>query len=65
MNEENEGCVRGTAEQGEEAATENQTKKGGGGRMPEEEINFLGLGLFFFFCGQKCPPCLAENEGYL
>jgi hypothetical protein len=29
MNEENEGCVRGTAEQGEEAATENQTKRGG------------------------------------
>jgi hypothetical protein len=34
--------------------------------MPEEEINFLGLGLFFFFCCQKCPPlCLAEIEGYL
>jgi hypothetical protein len=34
---ENGAAVRGTAEQGEEAATENQTKRGGPAAALEEE----------------------------
>jgi hypothetical protein len=44
-----------------------QKPKGeGGGGCRKKRLRFLGLGIFFFFffC-QKCPPCLAENEGYL
>jgi len=40
MNEENEGCVRGTAEQGEEAATENQTKRGGAAGCQKKRLIF-------------------------
>jgi hypothetical protein len=44
---ENGAAVRGTAEQGEEAATENQTKRGGRRLLlKKKKIKFLGLGLF-------------------
>jgi hypothetical protein len=54
---ENGAAVRGTAEQGEEAATKNQTK--GGGRrllLKKKKIKFFRVRFVSsFFCCQNCP----------
>jgi len=50
----------------EEKTKSNKETGGAAAALEEKKIRFfLGLGLFFFFCCQNCPPCLAENEGYL
>ena len=60
---ENGAAVRGTAEQGEEAATENQTK--GGGRrllLKKKKIKFFRVRFVSsFFCCQNCPPHFTKS----
>lgn len=63
---ENGAAVRGTAEQGEEAATENQTKRGGRRLLLKKKmIKFFRVrfvSYFFFFLNfELCEYCLYSH----